>query len=86
MVVRRARVPAAAGIVVALHPDRYPMFDAYYNKLLGAINHVIAHHLMLCGDVQLDLNLLVSRDTDLGVPATTRHPHEVSTRVHQVHP
>ena len=56
--------------------ERYASFDVYYTKVVAAIDRLIAKRLMLCEDAQPELNRLVSRGADLGVPAAT---HPVST-------
>jgi Alpha/beta hydrolase domain len=55
---------------------RYPTFDAYYPKVVAAIDDLIAQRLMLCEDAQSELNRLVALGGSLGVPAAT---HSVPT-------
>src|SRR4030095_11533624 len=52
---------------------RYSTFDAYYSKVLKAIDDMIADRLLLCEDAQSELNRLVTHGLTRGVPAAT-HP------------
>jgi len=56
--------------------ERYPSFDAYYPKVVSAIDDLIAQRLMLCEDAQSELNRLVANGAARGVPAAT---HTVPT-------
>src|SRR6266516_1744992 len=51
--------------------ERYPSFDAYYPKVVSAIDDLIAQRLMLCEDAQSELNRLVANGAARGVPAAT---------------
>jgi Alpha/beta hydrolase domain len=52
---------------------RYSTFDAYYSKVVKAIDDMIADRLLLCEDAQSELNRLVAHGAVRGVPAAT-HP------------
>src|SRR6266568_3784206 len=56
--------------------ERYPSFDAYYPKVVSAIDDLIGERLMLCEDAQSELNRLVANGAARGVPAAT---HTVPT-------
>jgi len=51
--------------------ERYPSFDAYYAKIVGAIDGLIGERLMLCEDAQAELDRLVANGNARGVPAPT---------------
>ncbi|HKA42612.1 MAG TPA: alpha/beta hydrolase domain-containing protein [Burkholderiales bacterium] len=55
---------------------RYPTFDAYYAKVVKAIDDMVAERLLLCEDAQPELNRLVAVGLTRGVPAAT---HAVPT-------
>lgn len=50
---------------------RYPTFDAYYAKVVNAVDEMIADRLLLCEDAQSELNRLVTHGLARGVPAAT---------------
>jgi hypothetical protein len=52
---------------------RYPTFDAYYTKVVNALDDLVARRLLLCEDAQPELNRLVAHGITRGVPAAT-HP------------
>jgi alpha/beta hydrolase family protein len=52
--------------------ERYPDFEAYYTKVVKAIDDLVAQRLYLCEDAQPELNRLVSRSAGFGVPAPTK--------------
>jgi hypothetical protein len=51
--------------------ERYPSFDAYYAKIVSAIDGLIGERLMLCEDAQAELDRLVANGNARGVPAPT---------------
>ena len=50
---------------------RYPTFNAYYTKVVNAIDDMVAQRLLLCEDAQPELNRLVTVGLTRGVPAAT---------------
>jgi hypothetical protein len=65
--------------------ERYPTFQAYYTKVVKAIDDLIAQRLYLCEDAQPELNRLVSQASFFGltptpVPAAENFPHCQMTR------
>jgi len=49
--------------------ERYPTFEAYYNKVVKAIDDLVAQRLYLCEDAQPELDRLVTNGLTRGVPA-----------------
>ncbi len=61
---------------------RYPTFDAYYTKVVKAIDDMIADRLLLCEDAQPELNRLVAVGLTRGVPAATQAVPSAETFPH----
>ena len=51
--------------------ERYPTFEAYYAKVVKAVDDMVAERLLLCEDAQPELNRLVAHGIERGVPAAT---------------
>jgi len=51
--------------------ERYPTFEAYYTKVVKAVDDMVAERLLLCEDAQPELNRLVAHGLARGVPAAT---------------
>jgi hypothetical protein len=49
--------------------ERYPTFEAYYTKVVKAIDDLVAQRLYLCEDAQPELDRLVANGLTRGVPA-----------------
>jgi hypothetical protein len=51
--------------------ERYPTFEAYYTKVVKAIDDLVEQRLYLCEDAQPELDRLVANGLTRGVPAPT---------------
>jgi len=52
--------------------ERYPTFEAYYQKAVKAIDDLVAQRLYLCEDAQPELDRLVSRASFFGLAAPAK--------------
>ena len=51
--------------------ERYSTFEVYYNKVVKAIDDLVAQRFYLCEDAQPELDRLVANGLTRGVPAPT---------------
>ena len=51
--------------------ERYPTFEAYYNKVVKAIDDLVAQRFYLCEDAQPEFDRLLANGLTRGVPAPT---------------
>ena len=79
---RTAADRAATGDPRPSVEERYPTFQAYYSKVVSAIDDLIAQRLYLCEDAQPELNRLVANGLAHGVPAATQPPPAAETFPH----
>jgi hypothetical protein len=68
---RTAADRAASGDPRPSVAERYPTFDAYYTKVVKALDDMIGDRFLLCEDAQSELNRLVAHGITRGVPAAT---------------
>jgi len=79
---RTAADRAATGDPRPSVEERYATFQAYYSKVVSAIDDLIAQRLYLCEDAQPELNRLVANGLAHGVPAATQPPPAAETFPH----